>query len=158
MIDKGIQIQDALLRMNNQIKISLTVAHQDVERCCFIMEDLLKLPFKQRHLFNTPEIIETIRKVTKYKDQKVKNLASECFNKFRYMFLVNQSETFTSMFEKEREKFLAENVEDLKKERAIASQLAEFLSNSNKRKAACAKGNLDVNHEAKRLKTHKSFA
>ncbi len=143
--------------MNNQIKISLIVAHQDVERCCFIMEDLLKLPFKQRHLFNTPEIVETIRKVTKFKDQKVKHLATECFNKFRYMFPVNQNDSFTSMFEKEREKFLAENIEELKKERAIASQLAEMLSNLNKRKAVYVKANKDMSHEAKRLKTQKSL-
>jgi len=61
------------------------------------------------------------------------------------------------MFEKEREKFLAENIEELKKERAIASQLAEMLSNLNKRKAVYVKVNKDMSHEAKRLKTQKSL-
>lgn len=36
---------------------------KDVERCCLLMEDLVKLPFTQSHLFKAPEIVETIRKV-----------------------------------------------------------------------------------------------
>jgi hypothetical protein len=36
---------------------------KDEKRCCLIMEDLLKLPFLQKHLFKCPEIVETIKKV-----------------------------------------------------------------------------------------------
>jgi hypothetical protein len=39
------------------------------------------------------------------------------------MFDIPPGETFWSVFEKEREKYLAENVEDLKKERNFANKL-----------------------------------
>lgn len=39
------------------------------------------------------------------------------------MFDIPPGETFWSVFEKEREKYLAENVEELKKERNFASKL-----------------------------------
>lgn len=36
---------------------------KDVNRCCLIMEDLIKLPFTQKHLFKSAALIDTIRKV-----------------------------------------------------------------------------------------------
>ena len=84
-------------------------------------------------------------------------MATECFTKFRSMFQPKPtSETFGAKFEIEREQFLADNVEELKEERAISIQLTEMLSISNKRKA-CSKNNKDSSvPEAKRSKTQKS--
>jgi len=123
---KSIQIQNALVLMDVQIRISLKKDNIDVELCCMIMEDMLKLPFSKKHLFNSPEIVDTIKKCRKFtQSEKVKKKATECFEKFRYMF--SMGESFNTIFEREREKFLSENVEELKKERAIAAQVAQLI-------------------------------
>lgn len=63
-------------------------------------------------------------KCRKYKNsEKVRKQATECFYKFQYMFDIPTGETFWSIFEKEREKYLAENMEELKKERLFANKL-----------------------------------
>lgn len=139
---KSIRIQLALLRMDREIKKSLTLDNTDEKRCCLIMEDLLKLPFLQKHLFKCPEIVETIKKCRKYKNsEEVRKHSLECFYKFQYMFDIPPGETFWSVFEKEREKYLAENVEELKKERNFANKLqlevgpastASTITNNNK--------------------------
>lgn len=98
------------------------------------MEDLIKLPITQKHLFKAPEIVDTIKKCRKFTNSEiVRNKANECFYKFRYMFEIPQGESFWSIFEKEREKYLAENVEELKKERIFANKLHQELLNTNKK-------------------------
>ncbi len=105
-------------------------------------------------MFNSPEIVETIKKCRKFKDNKVKKKASECYDKFRYMFFIPEGELFSTIFEKEREKFLSENVEELKKERAVAAQLATFVSNSLKRKNSLKSSK--ENESGKKLKTNRT--
>ena len=39
---------------------------KDENRCCLIMQDLMKLPFTKDNLFVAPEIVETIKKVTHF--------------------------------------------------------------------------------------------
>ena len=65
----------------------------------------------------------------------VKKLATECAQKFHYMFVMLPGDSFSSVFEKERDKFLSENVDELKKERAIATKLLENETKTLKRKA-----------------------
>lgn len=60
---QDVRIQLALLRMDFEIKKSLRVDHTDVNYCCLIMQDLIKLPFVKSHLFITPVIVDTIKKV-----------------------------------------------------------------------------------------------
>ncbi len=72
----------------------------------------------------------------KFKDEKVKKMATECFNKFHYMFSILPGDTFNSIFDKEREKFLSENFEELKKERALATKLFDNVQSHLKRKAS----------------------
>ena len=47
--------------MDFEIKKSLRVDHTDVNYCCLIMQDLIKLPFVKSHLFITPVIVDTIK-------------------------------------------------------------------------------------------------
>jgi hypothetical protein len=49
--------------MDFEIKKSLRVDHTDVDFCCLIMRDLIKLPFNRSHLFIAPVIVDTIKKV-----------------------------------------------------------------------------------------------
>lgn len=130
--------------------MSLKLDHTDVERCHMIMEDMLKLPFEKKHLFNSPEIIDTIKKCRKFTDNKVKRIATDCFEKLRYMFLIPECESFDSIFKKEQEKFLRENVEELKKERAVAAK----LDNTLKRKAI--QKSQKENEPGKKLKTNRT--
>ncbi len=98
------------------------------------MKELTFIPFKCR----------------KFKgSDKVKQMAIECFHKFHYMFAIMPGDTFNSIFEKEREKFLSENVEELKKERALATKLFDNSQNH------IMKRKLSKNIEAKKSKIAK---
>ncbi len=59
----------------------------------------------------------------------MRNDANECFCKFNRMLSGATLETFTSLFEIEREKYLNEHVEELKKERAYANKLQQMEKN-----------------------------
>lgn len=67
------------------------------------------------------------------------------------MFPVHSGDMFNSIFEKERENFLTENYDELKKERSIATQLADLLENCNKRKAS-VRSLKDMEPDAKKSK------
>ena len=135
---KNIKTQVALLRMDTEIKKSLKFDNTDEDRCCKILGDLLKLPISQKHLFNVPDIMETVKKCRKFKSsEQVRNAASECYSKFVDLFTsesgASGAEAFWSLFEKERSKYLTENEEELKKDRDLASKMFSFERKQLKR-------------------------
>lgn len=125
---KKIEIQRALEIMHIEIKKSLAkdAPVKDEEKCCLIMEDLLKLPISQVHLFHTPGLFETINRVRKYKSTKVKELANSCHDRLKGLFQFS-SEEFSEKFEKEKKKYFKENSEEIKIERKVTDQYKKIL-------------------------------
>lgn len=124
---KSIQTQICLVRMDMRIKSSLRADSEkaDIDRCCRLMEDLNKLTVTQQNLFMAPEIVETMRKCRKYKNSElVCKLANECYTKMMELFPAAQpGETFATIFDKLRDKYLQENADEVKRERSLAHRL-----------------------------------
>ncbi|RNA17619.1 PC4 and SFRS1-interacting isoform X1 [Brachionus plicatilis] len=121
---KSIRIQLALQRMNVEIRKCQREDNMDFERCFLLMQDLQKLPFTRKNLFRAHEIVETIRECKNFKkSEKVRQIADECFSKFYSLFSINPGDSFSAIFERERIKYLAENEDEIKREKIIAQKL-----------------------------------
>lgn len=70
------------------------------------------------------------RNLKKY--EKVIQKAKECYTKFIALFSLNSEDKFSALFEKERIKYLAENEDEIKKERIISQKLLNSTSKSIK--------------------------
>lgn len=120
----NVRLQIALFRMDFEIKKSLRVDFTDVDHCFRIMEDLKKLPIKSEHLFKAPKILETIKKCRKFRDSKIRDASTECYNKFCKILNQNPDhKEFTSEFEKEKAKFFEENMPRILQEKIFAEKL-----------------------------------
>ncbi len=71
-------------------------------------------------------------KCRKYKNsERVRNHANECFFNFCQILNGTTAESFSSLFEAERENYLNEHVVELKKERAYANRLQQMEMNDS---------------------------
>ncbi|CAI9736128.1 lens epithelium-derived growth factor-like [Octopus vulgaris] len=101
-----LQTESTLIQMDNEIKKSLQIDKTDVDKCIAIMEDLEALPVTQIMLKKNPDIMNTIKKIRKYKgSEKIKKKAEVIYHKFKNLFMVAEGESFSQVFNRETAEF-----------------------------------------------------
>jgi hypothetical protein len=84
------KLTTTLIKLNLNLKMSLTVEAPDITRCLRILNDLSTFPVNRELLTENPDVIDTLKKVRKYKaNEKVMSRASPVYKKYKNIWLNN---------------------------------------------------------------------
>ncbi|XP_063770149.1 PC4 and SFRS1-interacting protein isoform X2 [Pseudophryne corroboree] len=83
-----------LQRIHAEIKNSLKIDHQDVNRCISALDELASLQVSMQHAQKHTDMITTLKKIRRFKaSQVVMDKATMLYNKFKNMFLVGEGDS-----------------------------------------------------------------
>ncbi|XP_028518242.1 myb-like protein X, partial [Exaiptasia diaphana] len=87
-------IFDTLELYDQDLKLSLTVEAPDITRCINTLGKISDMPITPEVMKKSPAIIQTIKKIRNYKlSSKVRERATELYNKLKSLFLVTGTDT-----------------------------------------------------------------
>ncbi|XP_056377097.1 PC4 and SFRS1-interacting protein [Hyla sarda] len=91
---KEVSIDSRLQRIHAEIKNSLKIDHQDVNRCINALDELTSLQVTMQHAQKHTDLITTLKKIRRFKaSQVVMEKATMLYNKFKNMFLVGEGDS-----------------------------------------------------------------
>lgn len=91
---KETSIDARLQRIHAEIKSSLKLDHQDVNRCILALDELASLQITMQHAQKHTDMITTLKRIRRFKaSQVVMEKASMLYNKFKNMFLVGEGDS-----------------------------------------------------------------
>ncbi|XP_072260401.1 PC4 and SFRS1-interacting protein [Pyxicephalus adspersus] len=91
---KETSIDARLQRIHAEIKSSLKLDHQDVNRCIIALDELASLQITMQHAQKHTDMITTLKRIRRFKaSQVVMEKASMLYNKFKNMFLVGEGDS-----------------------------------------------------------------
>ncbi|XP_068090943.1 PC4 and SFRS1-interacting protein [Hyperolius riggenbachi] len=91
---KESSIDAKLQRIHAEIKSSLKLDHQDVDRCVAALDELASLQVTMQHAQKHTDVITTLKRIRRFKaSQVVMEKASMLYNKFKSMFLVGEGDS-----------------------------------------------------------------
>ncbi|XP_075065996.1 PC4 and SFRS1-interacting protein isoform X2 [Mixophyes fleayi] len=91
---KETSIDARLQRIHAEIKNSLKIDHQDVNRCIGALDELASLQVSMQHAQKHTDMITTLKKIRRFKaSQVVMEKATMLYNKFKNMFLVGEGDS-----------------------------------------------------------------
>lgn len=97
-----LQIEVKLKMIDVNIKESLGMGGQNFNKCIEVMCELDSMILSPLILKNNPDIVITVRKCRKFKNSDViRKKADYLYNKFKSMFMIGDTESFTQIFEHE---------------------------------------------------------
>ncbi|KAM5191592.1 PC4 and SFRS1-interacting protein, partial [Mantella aurantiaca] len=91
---KETSIDARLQRIHAEIKSSLKLDHQDVNRCIIALDELASLQVTMQHAQKHTDMITTLKRIRRFKaSQVVMEKSSMLYNKFKNMFLVGEGDS-----------------------------------------------------------------
>lgn len=91
---KEVSIDARLQRIHGEIKNSLKIDHQDVNRCINALDELATLQVTMQHAHKHTDLITTLKKIRRFKaSQVIMEKATMLYNKFKNMFLVGEGDS-----------------------------------------------------------------
>ncbi|KAM9330673.1 PC4 and SFRS1-interacting protein [Gastrophryne carolinensis] len=91
---KETSIDARLQRIHAEIKSSLKLDHQDVNRCIVALDELASLQITMQHAQKHTDMITTLKRIRRFKaSQVVMEKATMLYNKFKNMFLVGEGDS-----------------------------------------------------------------
>ncbi|KAM3939650.1 PC4 and SFRS1-interacting protein isoform 2-T4 [Leptodactylus fuscus] len=91
---KEVSIDSRLQRIHAEIKNSLKIDHQDVNRCINALDELASLQVTMQHAQKHTDLITTLKKIRRFKaSQVIMEKATMLYNKFKNMFLVGEGDS-----------------------------------------------------------------